>query len=130
MKKYIEKIEPAFWMMISICFLVFVYGPLEMFFDNQNEFWFDLSVILPYVLILFLVGTVIGGLFCILCGRSKALLKVFIGLEMVSLFATYIQGTFFVGWLPELDGADIDWEAYSIERYKTIALWEIGRAHV
>ena len=123
MKKYIEKIESAFWVMISICFLVFVYAPLEMFFNNQNEFWFDLSVILPYVLILFLVGVVIGSLFCILCGRSKALLKIFIGFEMVILFATYIQGTFLVEWLPELDGADVDWEAHSMERYKTIALW-------
>lgn len=69
---------------------------------------------------------------CLICGymvmlilRSIHKVVYYVGnaLVFVAFVASYIQGTFLVGKLPELDGRDIDWQVYGSEQLKTLLVW-------
>lgn len=111
---------------LSLCFsfLLMVYAPLEMFFYNTDDFWFNFSTIFPVCFALFFILWMIGSLiFILLTTLNKQIYCIGILGTFVALVCTYIQGTFFVGNLPPMDGTDIDWGQYHIENYKTIILW-------
>ena len=113
---------------LSLCFsfLLMIYAPLEMFFYNIDDFWFNFSTILPVCLGLFLAVWVTGSLlFVLLDVMNKNLYRVGIVGGFVALISTYVQGTFLINQLPPMDGTDIDWGQYQIENYKTTVLWFI-----
>lgn len=113
---------------LSLCFsfLLMIYAPLEMFFYNIDDFWFNFSTILPVCLGLFLAVWVTGSLlFVLLDVMNKNLYRVGIVGGFVALVSTYVQGTFLINQLPSMDGTDIDWGQYRIENYKTTVLWLI-----
>ena len=41
---------------LALCFIAVVYGPLELYFTNREDFWFAPDVILPETLTLFVIG--------------------------------------------------------------------------
>lgn len=111
---------------ISLClsFLLTIYAPLEMFFYNIDDFWFNFTLMFPVCLILFLVLWMAGSLAFILLGAvNKYIYNVGIAVGFVTLICTYVQGTFLISNLPPMDGTNIDWGEYRAENVKTIILW-------
>ena len=37
---------------LALCFMLFLYAPIELYAYNQDEFWFDLYDLLPVILLL------------------------------------------------------------------------------
>lgn len=116
----------GFWLSIAACFMLFVYSPLEIYFLNKEEFWFDIFTLFPIMFSVFVVCLLISILLLTIAYRiNKNIYMALEGAYFVAYICTYIQGNFLVKSLPPLDGTEIDWGSYSTERLKCIALWII-----
>ncbi len=107
----------------ALAFMLCLYAPLELFMSGQDEFWFSLDTLVPVLLILFAV--IFAVLFlALLVLRLIGKTPYNIGLLLTGavIFICYIQGNFLVGGIPSLDGTNFDWNAFSAERIKSIAV--------
>ncbi len=105
-------------------FLLCVYAPLDLYFNNKSEFWFDIYTLLPTILVITLIGLLIGGITLLMFFMlHERLYQMGVLVLFIALISTYIQGNFLVSNLPPLDGSSIDWSAYSGERVKSVVLW-------
>ena len=124
MKKLIKQIMPAIFLLISMNFMFFIYAPYELFITNQWEFWFDLDILLPISFASFGIMVILGILIAFLINCINK--KMYYGMLTVcgvAIVASYVQGTYCIKNLPPLDGADINWNNYPIERVKSICIW-------
>lgn len=111
---------------LAMCFMLFIYAPLEIYCYNKDEFWFDIYFLLPILLVIFLITLVISLLiFFALNLISNKAYKVAVVLGFIAYISSYIQGNYMVGNLPPLDGMKVDWNKYSNQRIGTIILWLI-----
>lgn len=117
-------LKPAYILSAAICFMFFIYAPVELYLTNTGEFWYDLWVLLPIMLCVF-------AAFMIICAAGFYLLhrcgeKVYHGTVMLLFLAftcSYIQGNYLIQYLPVLDGSTIDWSLYTGGRIQSIVLW-------
>ena len=112
-----RRLLPAAALSLASSFLLLFYAPLEIYCNNSGEFWFSLAqltrVMLPAFLIAFLLLTALSALILRLGARAYT---VFLVLFSTAFFSVYIQGTFFAGDLPPLDGNVVDWSRYAGQR--------------
>lgn len=109
---------------LALCFMLCLYAPLELFFANRDEFWFDVYILLPILFITFLVFAIIGiGILRFLYIIHVKLYQVGIALFFIAYICSYIQGTFLIFNLPPLDGTAIDWNQYRAEQVQSLFLW-------
>ena len=96
-EKGLRPVLPAVILSAAICFMFFLYAPLELYFTNKNEFWFDFYHIAPVMLLVFLITTVLGCLaFGILYRIHERLYQVGLVAGFIAFLASYIQGNFLV----------------------------------
>ena len=117
---------PGLCLSFAISFLVMIYGPLELFFTNLHEFYFNFGMLFPELLQGFavaLVACLLGFLVCyILYVRLYDLAVLAAGIVYV---CTYIQGMFMSGNLPPLDGRTMRWWLYGAQNIQSIVLWVV-----
>lgn len=108
----------------ALSFMLFLYAPLEMFFYNQDDFWFDMYDLLPVLFLLFFgsiaISTAVLSLCCIFLSE---LYRILLPICCIVFAATYVQGNFMVGNLPPLDGTEVNWDNYSSGRIQSVILW-------
>lgn len=114
----------AIWLSVAVCFMLFLYAPLELLFTNQDEFWFDAYILTPLMLIAFGIGCAGAVLLFGILGKLHEKLYWF-GLTagFIAFIGLYVQGNFLAAGLPPLDGELIDWSLYTGERVKSIIAW-------
>lgn len=95
---------------LFLTFTFFVFGPLQMYLTNKNEFWFKLTHILPTIILSFIMIFTILNLFAIII--PKKLKKYYAAFIFGLGFALYIQGNFINLNYGVLDGSEIDWNSY------------------
>jgi hypothetical protein len=118
------KINAGMLCSITLSFLFFVFAPLEIYLINQDEFWFDIYTLVPFLLSMFFVSSIIGVLICIIMYSLKTKIYGFaLAIFLAILIASYLQGTFLVGDLPQLDGREINWQMYQSGYCSSIFLW-------
>ena len=106
----------------ALSFMLCVFAPYELFLTNQGEFWFDAKMMILPVALLFLTAfAALLALFFIMRLIGKTPFFCVLTVAMSALVYFYIQGNFFISGLPPLDGTNIDWNAPSPERIKSIA---------
>ena len=44
------QLKPAIILIIAINFMLFIYSPLELFFNNKSSFWFDFYKLFPPII--------------------------------------------------------------------------------
>ena len=92
---------------IFVTLIFAVFNPLELYYVNRSEFWFDITELLP--LILFgglIVGGVLSVLGVLLRGKVADMYTNFlIGLGV----GFYVQGNFLNTGMQELAGQQVDW---------------------
>ena len=117
---------PALALTAAVSFLVAIYGPLELYFTNMEEFHFDAWALLPELGKLFLVLMAAGlaglGLCYVL---YEKLFDLALCAGITGYLCTYIQGMFLVGNLPALDGQKINWNMYIGQDVQSVVLWGI-----
>ncbi|MCD7726097.1 MAG: hypothetical protein LUI12_11220 [Clostridiales bacterium] len=109
---------------VAITFMLLFYAPLELFFDNMDEFWYDYTLLLPVMFGVFVASCVAGNFILFLFERYNRKIYHFLMAACILIYVgTYIQGNFLVKNLPALDGSPVDWNAYPYERIKSAILW-------
>lgn len=125
-QKFRKELLPSILLSVATAFMLFIFAPLEIYFNNVYEFWFDFYMLFPVCLfmfaIFFIVSTVIFG---VLYKISVSAYRFGIILYLTGFCCTYIQGNFLAGNLPLVDGSVIDWSKYGIQRISCILLWII-----
>lgn len=116
---------------LAASFMIMVFAPIEIYYSNQDQFWFEIKQLIPVVICLFMIFLVVslvvlGVLFLI---NQKAY-NVGIILYLIAFLSTYIQGNFLVKNLPGLDGTQPVWKDYISEDIKTIIVWGVVSAIV
>lgn len=111
---------PGLLAAFAVCFIFFIYAPLELYVTNQTEFWFDFYKILKAVLQNFALffGLNVLGILLAAC-ISKVFCRFVTEAELVVLLTLYVQGNFLVNHMPPFDGTEIVWEDYRGENIKT-----------
>ena len=130
-KKNIKDFIPAVLVSLAASFMLMVFAPIEIYYSNQDQFWFEIKQLIPVVVclfvLLFIVSLIILGIMFLIN------IKVYnIGLAMyfIAFISSYIQGNFLVKNLPGLDGTQPVWKDYISEDIKTIVVWVVVSAVV
>ena len=125
-KKRFKEFLHGVIMSFALCFMLFLYAPLEMYINNKNEFWFDIYKLFPIMLVIFLLSTIVCVAVLALCYFiHRGLYQSTLVVCFISFVALYVQGNFLVSNLPPLDGTMIDWNQYGSETAKSFILWII-----
>ena len=102
------------WLSIAVCFMLFLYAPLELLFTNQDEFWFDAYILTPLMLVPFGIGCVCAILLFFLLGKlNEGLYWLGLAVGFIGYIGLYVQGNFLASGLPPLDGEPINWDLYT-----------------
>lgn len=110
----------------AACFMLFLYAPLETYFTNVDEFWFDIYLLFPPFFIIFLCFFGMSVLVFHLMARKHPRIYIsFLLVYFITFICTYVQGNFLVKNLPILNGAWIEWSDWPMERVKCIFLWAL-----
>lgn len=125
-KENAEKYSAGLFVSMAMSFMLAFYAPLVLFVSNLDDFLFDTTVILPILFMTFVVMFLIGAVVLLILYliNDKLYLCGLVG-YFVAFVATYIQGNYFAGKLPVLDGSEIKWANYRIENVKTVIVWVI-----
>lgn len=117
------------WVCLGVAFLLCIFAPLDIFFTNKKEFWYDFGTLLPFALVSFAVlFAVLGIIYACLTKLHKTAGAVCCGVLTLVYLCTYIQGNFLTGYLPVLDGAPIDWGKLWMHRVESIVCWLVVAA--
>lgn len=114
----------ALYLSFAMAYMLLIYAPLELYFTNISEWWYDLYLLLPIIILLFIVALAASTLF--LFGVDRFLPKAYAGIisfYFAVYLCLYIEGNYLAGGLPPLDGRDIVWKDYSTEQCKSLFLW-------
>lgn len=117
------------WPMLAsllFSFTLCVFGPIEMYMGNAEEFWFGWKDFLPGTALAFAgVFSVLFGLCMALGGKGR---KAACGLIFGLAVMLYAQGNFLNPGYGVMDGSPIDWSAYAGYAVWNTALWVVAPA--
>lgn len=123
-KRMFREVDGGIWVSLATNFMLWLYAPAELLFTNQDEFWFDIYILLPVMLLVFAVGSIISALIFVLVRKiNQRLYMLTLVLFFIGFICLYVQGNFLTEGLPPLDGSVIDWSQYAMERVKSVAVW-------
>lgn len=124
LKAFLRDMLPGGAMCLGGCFLLLLYGPLELFFTNLEEFKFGFSALFPVLTELFLIGLAGCLMLLVFCRLlHQRLYDVVLCGGFVGFVCSYIQGMFLSGSLPPLDGEPIQWQEYGLQNLQSLILW-------
>ena len=117
-----KKLIPGFIIAFVSGFMFFFYEPLILYATNRDDFWFDLYIMIKPTIVLFLIYVVLMSAVVLEVYyinkkffKGKKIYEILISIAFALLVAFYIQGNFFSGGLPSLDGSKIEWKNYHVE---------------
>ncbi len=124
--------KPALFLSATLCFMLFVFAPMEMYFTNKDELWYDLYILAPVIICLFSISLAVCTVgFWVLHKWNGGLYKTALLALFVIFVCSYVQGNYFVGYLPVINGGAVDWNELSREgRIESVLLWIIIIASV
>lgn len=110
----------------AICFLFFIFAPIELYLMIKQDTWISLSDFGTYLLAFFVCALVVGLFIDFLLQKICA--KIWdriVFFFFVLFFALYIQGNFLNADYGVLNGKPIDWSLYPYEGLKSVVLFAI-----
>ncbi len=106
---------------LAFVFNIIIFAPIEIYFTNKNEFWFNLKdiifIIIPLAIIFFIVLFLLGIFF-----KNKKK-NIFLKIVFILTVALYIQGNFLNFGYGVLDGSKINWTAMIGKGLINTAIW-------
>ncbi len=110
----------------SLSFLLFLYGPSQIYISNVLDFNFSFFDVWLYMLPVGLLLTVLGMLLLIgVSGFNREAGMFLMCISTGLLLALFVEGNFLANTLPVLDGNQINWENYNGSRIISLIIWII-----
>ena len=97
---------------VSMCFMWFIFAPLDAYFANIEEYWFSFHDIMPVVLVSFLIALAVMATVFLLINLTHLRLVAFSLITSFLVFF-YIQGNYIPRNYGVLNGFEIDWAQYT-----------------
>ena len=119
---------PPLALAASLSFLVALYAPLELFFTNRDDFWFDFTSLLPCCLAMFAGCWAAGAILLLFLRRWPRLYGILLTLGLAVLLSLYIQGNFLVNGLPIMNGDAVEWSHFGSQRIASLIAWVLPAA--
>lgn len=108
---------------IAVSFLLFLYGPLELYFTNRADFWFSTGTLLRQCLAMFAVSALLlAAVQGLIAKFLPKLYPLAVGGLLWGLIVCYVQSSFLSGGLPSLNGETVNWNAYPGQRAASVVL--------
>lgn len=127
LNKITSKIKDSYaGIFISLClnFMLLFYEPLNIFANNLDDFWFDIYMFFPIIILQSLACFLILSLFFVLIRMiNKRIYTFFVICFLIGTICTYIQGIFLSGSLPIIDGNWVDFDKFKTEKMISLVLW-------
>lgn len=105
-------------------FMITIFEPLCIFFENKKEYVYDVYSLIPVCLMLFLCIFAVELAAFTVFSIMNDKLSYFV---LLSFFAVticlYVQGNFFVGKLPIMDGREVVWNEYYPQYVQSALIW-------
>lgn len=122
---------PAISLSFALSFMLFLYAPLELYFENKSEYWFDLRQLFPVCFLMFAVMFAVSVLvMTIIRLINTRLYHIAAAIYLIVYLCTYVQGNYLISNLPPLDGSPVPWDLYDYQRKYCIILWIVVTAAV
>lgn len=123
MKEFLKKNNIIIIASITFSFMMGFFGPIEFYFSNIYNVWYDIYNILPMCIItsalmfaaLLLIGVALNS-------ESKKG-KIYIYVLCVLTICLYIQGTFIKIPYGEMNGETIEWDKFAGDELKSSLIW-------
>lgn len=117
LKKMLGRCRGSIMAAVAVSFLLFLYGPLELYFTNRADFWFSTGVLLRQCALLFVcTAAVLVALQALAAKFFPKLYPLALGGLLWGLIVCYVQNSFLSGGLPSLNGEAVNWNAYPGQR--------------
>lgn len=123
-----KKLIPTYILTFVLSFMLFIYEPITMFATNINDFWFDMSLLLKSIFLIFIVSFVGISIFFTLLYfitnkfKKNKIYNIFVIIFLCVFLCLYIHGNFYAGKLPSLDGTKIVWGDYNTQNIISIII--------
>lgn len=128
-EEIIKRTFPGILSAWTIGFLILLYAPLEQYVTNIDGFTYDFYDLIRVMLPLFLIYAAVSAGIMFLSGKLFPETAGWFSAVCIAVFAAlYIQGTFFSGNLPPLDGRVVDWTQYDNQRICSVLIWILAAA--
>jgi hypothetical protein len=122
----LEDMIPALFITLSGCFMICIYAPLDLYFNNKNEFWFNAQILLPQLIrMMCMIAPAVLAVYMICRLIHRKLYSALLFVTTLMLVCSYIQGNFRIANLPSMDGTPADWSIYGKEDLITVLIWII-----
>lgn len=113
-------------LVFQVTFLLCIFAPLDLYFNNGDEFRFELFDLLPLLVIMSIVAALVGIVFFFLVfWVFKKLYHSIVVFTFIIFIGCYLQGNYFVSNLPPLDGTKFNWADYPAGKFESVLLWYI-----
>ena len=114
--------------LLGISVLYFIYGPLELYANNIEDFAYDLGDLLSVMLPAAIAAAFFSALlFLGLKQLNQRLWKAALLIIFVFFITSYIQGTLLPQKLPPMDGTPVFWKEFDFQRkYSVICIAAFG----
>lgn len=121
MKKINKEISGMILIIFTFIFNISIFAPLEMFYTNKNEFWFEVNDVLPVIIVISIILFAFLFLLGILLKDKKR--NIFIKILFGLMLGLYIQGNFLNLGYKVLDGSEIEWGTMIGKGILNTAIW-------
>ena len=113
-------------LVLALDFMLFIFAPLEIYLNNQSDFWYDFFFILPWCLMFFAIAFVCSLIvMAILWLLGDVVYDLGLVFFLTLIAGCYYQGNFQVGNLPALDGTPLDLSKYRHDVIVSCVVWVI-----
>lgn len=122
MKKFLEKNNLIVVASGAFAFLIGIFGPIEFYFSNIYNVWYDLYNIFPITLLMFAGCFIALSLLGVLVGTDDKKRRLYAYIVSILTICLYIQGTFVKIPYGEMNGETIEWDKYAADNLKSSLL--------
>jgi len=123
MKEFVKKNDLVLVVSLALSFLIGLFGPIEFYFSNIYNVWYDLYNILPICVVMFVLLFFALCVIGIILGKESKADRLYIYVLSVLTICLYIQGTFIKIPYGEMNGETIEWDKYAGDELKSSIVW-------
>lgn len=112
-KDRLKDLVPSVLLVCALAYMIAYYAPSEIYMTNQDEFWFNYSLLSPLLLLTcgaLITAGIIAYIFSYILW--DAFYDTMLAFGMVIFLSLYIQGNYLAYNMPPTDGTPIVWTDY------------------